>query len=80
VQARNLSVSLFSLLEGSFILARATRDHTHVRTAGRAASDAVRAALEKRSTRRGGPGAAVTRSCQPAWRARAFNELRRMET
>jgi hypothetical protein len=56
VQARNLSVSLFSLLEGSFSLARATRDHTHVGTAGRAASDAVRAALEKRSTRRGGRG------------------------
>jgi AcrR family transcriptional regulator len=48
-QARHLSVSLFSLLEGAFILARATRDHTHVRTAGRAAAELVRAALEKRS-------------------------------
>ena len=47
--ARNLSVSLFSLLEGAFILARATRDDTHVRTAGRAAADLVRAALDKRS-------------------------------
>jgi AcrR family transcriptional regulator len=47
--ARRLSVSLFSLLEGAFILARATRDHTHVRTAGRAAADLVRAALDKRS-------------------------------
>ena len=55
-QARNLSVSLFSLLEGSFMLARATRDHTHVRTAGRTASDAVRAALDKRSTQRSGRG------------------------
>jgi AcrR family transcriptional regulator len=48
-QARSLSVSLFSLLEGAFILARATRDERHVRTAGRAAADLVRAALEKRS-------------------------------
>jgi AcrR family transcriptional regulator len=47
--ARRLSVSLFALLEGAFILARATRDHTHVRTAGRAAADLVRAALDKRS-------------------------------
>lgn len=49
-QARNLSVSLFSLLEGAFILARATRDHVHVRTAGRTASDVVRAAFDKRAT------------------------------
>jgi len=48
-RARQLSVSLFSLLEGAFILARATRDHTHVRTAGRAAADLVRAAVEQRS-------------------------------
>jgi AcrR family transcriptional regulator len=48
-RARRLSVSLFSLLEGAFILARATRDHTHVRTAGRAAADLVRAAIEQRS-------------------------------
>jgi AcrR family transcriptional regulator len=48
-QARRLSVSLFCLLEGSFILARATRDETHVRTAGRAAADAVRAALDHRA-------------------------------
>src|SRR5580765_3967308 len=39
--ARNLSVSLFSLLEGAFILARATRNDDHVRTAGRAAADLV---------------------------------------
>jgi AcrR family transcriptional regulator len=49
-QARNLSVSLFCLLEGAFILARATRDHTHVRTAGRAACEAVRVAFDTRST------------------------------
>lgn len=55
-QARNLSVSLFSLLEGAFMLARATRDHTHVRTAGRTASEAVRAALDKRSAQRRGRG------------------------
>jgi AcrR family transcriptional regulator len=48
-QARALSVSLFSLLEGAFILARATRDDGPVRTAGRSATDLVRAALEKRS-------------------------------
>ncbi len=48
-RARQLSVSLFSLLEGAFILARATRDHTHVRTAGRAAAELVRAAVEQRS-------------------------------
>jgi len=53
-RARNLSVSLFSLLEGAFILARATRDETHVRTAGRAAADLVRAALDRRSAREGG--------------------------
>jgi AcrR family transcriptional regulator len=51
-QARNLSVSLFSLLEGGFMLARVTRDHRHIRTAGRTASDVVRAALDKRSTQR----------------------------
>jgi AcrR family transcriptional regulator len=55
-QARKLSVALFSLLEGAFILARATRDHTHVRTAGRAAADLVRTALEKRSTQVAGRG------------------------
>ncbi|MGO9876015.1 MAG: TetR/AcrR family transcriptional regulator [Acidimicrobiia bacterium] len=49
-QASNLAVSLFCLLEGAFILARATRDHTHVRTAGRTASEAVRAALDNRSS------------------------------
>jgi AcrR family transcriptional regulator len=49
-QARNLSVSLFCLLEGGFILARATRDDTHVRNAGRTASETVRLALEARST------------------------------
>jgi AcrR family transcriptional regulator len=49
-QARTLSVSLFSLLEGAFILARATRDDGHVRVAGRAAAELVRAALDKRST------------------------------
>jgi AcrR family transcriptional regulator len=55
-QARNLSVSLFSLLEGAFVLARATRDYTHVRTAGRTASDAVRAALDKRSAQQAAHG------------------------
>jgi len=48
-RARTLSVSLFSLLEGAFILARATRDHRHVRTAGRAAADLVSDAVERRS-------------------------------
>jgi AcrR family transcriptional regulator len=48
-QARSLSVSLFCLLEGSFILARATRDETHVRSAGRTAADAVRAAIDHRT-------------------------------
>jgi AcrR family transcriptional regulator len=47
-QARSLSVSLLSLLEGAFILARAMRDHTHIRRAGRTAADAVRSALDKR--------------------------------
>ncbi len=51
-RARRLSVSLFALLEGAFILARATRDHTHVRTAGRAAADLVQAALDQRSAQR----------------------------
>jgi AcrR family transcriptional regulator len=48
-QARALSVSLFSLLEGAFILARATRDHRPVRTAGRSGAALVEAALSKRS-------------------------------
>jgi AcrR family transcriptional regulator len=51
-QARAVSVSLFSLLEGAFILARATRDHTHVRTAGRTATDVVRTALDRRAAQR----------------------------
>jgi AcrR family transcriptional regulator len=55
-QARNLSVALFSLLEGAFILARATRDHTHIRAAGRSAADAVRAAFEKRSAQQAARG------------------------
>ena len=56
-EARNVSVSLFCLLEGSFILARATRDHAHIVTAGQVAADTVRAALEaatRTSRRRGG--------------------------
>ena len=47
-QARDLSVALFSLLEGAFILARATRDDGPIRSAGRTAADAVRTALAKR--------------------------------
>ena len=47
-QARQVSVALFSLLEGAFILARATRDDRHVRTAGRAAADVVAAAFAHR--------------------------------
>jgi AcrR family transcriptional regulator len=52
-QARSLSVSLFSLLEGAFILARATQDHRHIRTAGRAGVALVEAALAKRSAQVG---------------------------
>jgi AcrR family transcriptional regulator len=48
-QARKLSVSLFCLLEGAFMLARAGRDHTVVRSAGRTAADLVRAAIESRA-------------------------------
>lgn len=51
-QARQTSVALFSLLEGAFILARATRDDRHVRTAGRAAADVVAAALQRRADQR----------------------------
>ena len=47
-QARNTSVALFSLLEGAFILARATRDEHHVRTAGRAAAQVVASAFARR--------------------------------
>ena len=47
-QARELSIALFSLLEGAFILARATRDDGPIRSAGRTAADAVRTALAKR--------------------------------
>ena len=48
-QAHDASVALFSLLEGAFILARATRDEGHVRTAGRTAAAVVAAALAQRS-------------------------------
>jgi AcrR family transcriptional regulator len=48
IQARKLSVSLFCLLEGAFLLARATRDHTVVRSAGRTAADLVRTTLDRR--------------------------------
>ena len=48
-QARSLAVSMFCLLEGAFILARATRDETHIRAAGRTASEVVRAALAERA-------------------------------
>ena len=53
VPARRLATSLFSLLEGAFILARATRDHEHVRIAGRTAAEAVKTALEKRAAQTG---------------------------
>ncbi len=49
-QARSLSVSLFCLLEGAFLLARATREHRHIRAAGRTAAAAVRDALEHRAS------------------------------
>ena len=48
-QARSLAVAMFCLLEGAFILARATRDDKHVRTAGRTAAETVRAALVNRT-------------------------------
>jgi AcrR family transcriptional regulator len=48
-QARGLAVSMFCLLEGAFILARATRDETHIRTAGRTASEIVRTAMVDRA-------------------------------
>ncbi len=51
-QARRLSVSVFCLLEGAFILARATRDDRHVRTAGRTAADVVAAAFVTREAQR----------------------------
>ncbi|CAN5862453.1 TetR/AcrR family transcriptional regulator [soil metagenome] len=38
---RPVSVALFALLEGAFLLARATRDDSYVRTAGRAAAAVV---------------------------------------
>ena len=48
-RARNLAVSMFCLLEGAFILARATKDDTPIRIAGRTASEAVRAAVADRA-------------------------------
>jgi hypothetical protein len=50
--ARNLSITLFCLLEGAFILARATREEFPVRTAGRSAAEAVRSALDQRTAQR----------------------------
>ena len=53
-KARPLSVSLFCLLEGAFILARATRDDGTIRTAGRTGADAVGAAFAARAAQRAG--------------------------
>lgn len=44
-EPRPVSVSLFALLEGGFLLARATRDDAHVRTAGRSAAALVSGAV-----------------------------------
>jgi AcrR family transcriptional regulator len=44
-EARRLALSVIALLEGSFILARATKDTEPVRAAGRTAVDAVRLVL-----------------------------------
>lgn len=46
-QAREVAIACLSLLEGAFILARATRDAIHVEVAGAAASRIVRSALEQ---------------------------------
>jgi len=46
-RARELAVVGFSLIEGAFILSRATRDATHVETAGAAMVELVRAELER---------------------------------
>jgi AcrR family transcriptional regulator len=43
--AHDVAVALFCLLEGAFILARATRDEEHVRAAGRTAASVVAAAV-----------------------------------
>lgn len=47
-QARRTSISLLSLLEGAFILARALRDDRQVRIAGRTAAEVVAAAFATR--------------------------------
>jgi AcrR family transcriptional regulator len=54
VRARGVAVSLVALLEGAFILARATKDASHVVIAGETAAAAVAAVLPpaKRSRRR----------------------------
>lgn len=50
---RSISVSLFALLEGTFLLARATRDDSYIRTAGRAAANSVSAAVDPLHVRKG---------------------------
>ena len=44
-RARAISIELFCLVEGAFLLCRTTRDTTPMRVAGRAAADTVAAAL-----------------------------------
>jgi AcrR family transcriptional regulator len=46
--SRQLAVSMIALLEGAFLLGRATRDASHVEIAGATAAAAVQAALPKR--------------------------------
>lgn len=48
-QAHDLSTTLFCLLEGAFILARATRDERPVRRAGRVGVEVVRSTFERRA-------------------------------
>jgi AcrR family transcriptional regulator len=46
-RARALALELFCLIEGAFLLARTTRSSDPLRTAGSAAADSIRRALEE---------------------------------
>jgi AcrR family transcriptional regulator len=58
-RARELSVELFCLIEGAFLLARTTRSVSPIHVAGAVAAESVRRALPRRR-RRAQPGGART--------------------
>src|SRR5262249_47791291 len=63
-RARELAISTLAILEGAFILSRATRSTAPVEIAGATAAAAVRAALpSQRGSHRWGPPIGACSSC-----------------